>query len=194
MLLLLLLEIKIGNRKGTIRIANFGTRAVVWYKVNKGSRTRLPANEATFRYESFFVNYFGGTPTPSLSVCPWTKWLLIGAVSLSFYSFSSLLFFFLFPSYFLSFLFLLFFLCPFFFLPFFLSASKKIFWDQWPVVRFIFHPCSGSRLHRLYARITQCTVKRIRPATVFGEPMCWNSRMNRDLNNYHLFTETEGNS
>jgi hypothetical protein len=24
--------------------------------------------------------------------------------------------------------------------------------------------------------------------------MCWNSRMNRDLNNYHLFTETEGNS
>ena len=131
LLLLLLLEIKIGNRKGTIRIANFGTRAVVWYKVNKGSRTRLPANEATFRYESFFVNYFGGTPTPSLSVCPWTKWLLIGAVSLSFYSFSSLLFFFLFTSYFLSFLFLFFFLCLFFLPSLFLSASKKIFWDLW---------------------------------------------------------------
>jgi hypothetical protein len=61
------------------------------------------------------------------------------------------------------------------------------------VVRYIFHPCSGYRLHRLYARITQCTVKS-RSATGFGEPMCWNSRVNRDLNNYHLFTETEGNS
>jgi hypothetical protein len=28
----------------------------------KAGRTRLPANEATFRYQSSFVNYFGGTP------------------------------------------------------------------------------------------------------------------------------------
>ena len=28
----------------------------------KGSRTRLPATDATFRYQNSFVNYFGGTP------------------------------------------------------------------------------------------------------------------------------------
>jgi hypothetical protein len=53
------------RRQGNEGIANFGTRAVVRYKANKGpkgGRTRLPANEATFRYQSSFVNYFGGTP------------------------------------------------------------------------------------------------------------------------------------
>jgi hypothetical protein len=34
----------------------------------KGARTRLPANEATFCYQSSFVNYFGGTPYTC--VCP----------------------------------------------------------------------------------------------------------------------------
>ena len=28
----------------------------------KGGRTRLPANEAIFCFQSSFVNYFGGTP------------------------------------------------------------------------------------------------------------------------------------
>jgi hypothetical protein len=43
------------------------------YKANKGGRTRLPENEATFRYESFFVNYFGGSPTPTiLAKIMWT--------------------------------------------------------------------------------------------------------------------------
>ena len=42
-----------------IRIANFETRAVVQYKANKGVE---PANEATFRYQSSFVNYFRGSP------------------------------------------------------------------------------------------------------------------------------------
>jgi hypothetical protein len=28
----------------------------------KGGRTRLPATEATFRYQNSFINYFGGTP------------------------------------------------------------------------------------------------------------------------------------
>ena len=54
------------RRQANEGIANFGTRAVVRYKANKefakGGRTRLPANEATFRYQSSFVNYFGGTP------------------------------------------------------------------------------------------------------------------------------------
>jgi hypothetical protein len=42
------------RRQGNEGIANFGTRAVVRYKAAKGGRTRLLANEDTFRNQSSF--------------------------------------------------------------------------------------------------------------------------------------------
>ena len=47
---------------------NQGSGTIQSQQRAKGGRTRLPANEATLRYQSSFRNYFGGTPTPS--VCP----------------------------------------------------------------------------------------------------------------------------
>ena len=102
-----------------IQIANFGTRAVVRYKANKGGRTRLPANEATLRYQSTFRNYFGGTPyTQCLSLNKMATYWCSYSLFLSIIFLSFLFSFFPFP-------FPLF--LPFFFLPFFLSATIKYF-------------------------------------------------------------------
>ena len=116
------------RRQGNEGIVNFGTRAVVRYKANKGPKgveqgcLQMSLHSAI----KVFLKLFWGAP-PSPSACPRTKWPLIGAVTFSFYSFSFLLFsFFPFPS-FLSFpssfpLFLL--------LSFFLSASIKYILGQ----------------------------------------------------------------
>ena len=101
---------------------------------NKGGD---PANEATFRYQSSFVNYFGGTPLHLVSVPEQNGYLLVQLLSLSFLSFLS---FFPFPSFpFPSFPFLSF---PLFLPSVFSFCQHKTFsGTNGPVVRYIFHPC-----------------------------------------------------
>ena len=117
------------------KFLNQGSGTIQSQQRAKGGRTRLPANEATFRYKSSFINYFGGTPyTYCLSLNKMAIYWY--SYSPSFYSFSFLRFsFFPFPS-FLSF--------PLFLPSLFSFCQHKQFsGTNGPMVRYIFHPCKG---------------------------------------------------
>ena len=122
------------RRQGNEGIVNFGTRAVVRYKANKGPKgveqgcLQMSLHSAI----KVFLKLFWGAP-PSPSACPRTKWPLIGAVTFSFYSFSFLLFSF--------FSFFPFILSPLSLAFLFSFCQHKIYsGTNGPTVRYIFHP------------------------------------------------------
>ena len=54
-------ELKLST-EGNDMDSKFWNQGSVTIQRAKGGRTRLPATEATFRYQNSFVNYLGGTP------------------------------------------------------------------------------------------------------------------------------------